>query len=251
MAERLQKLLARGGYGSRRHCEKLIAAGRVTVNGKVAKLGQRADPHKDHIEVDGNTLAFEEPLYIMLNKPKGVISSTEDELRQGRPTVRELVHIPGHLYPVGRLDRQSEGLILLTNDGHLAHRLTHPRFGHEKVYRVELEGLIPADKLDRWRTGMMLDGRRTAPAEITFIRRKGQNSVLQITLREGRKRQIRRISAALGHPVVRLIRKRIGSAEIGDLPVGEWRHLTAREIKALRESVSRSDTQYPEEDIDT
>jgi len=242
--------MAKGGYGSRRRCEKLIAAGRVSVNGEVARLGQKADPKQDLIEVDGKKLVFEEPLYIMLHKPRGVISSTEDELRQGRPTVRELVDVPGHLYPVGRLDRQSEGLILLTNDGHLAHRLTHPRFGHEKVYYAEVEGHILQEKLDRWRKGVMLDGRRTAPAGITFIRRKGQKSMLQITLREGRKRQIRRISAALGHPVVRLIRKRIGPADIGDLPVGQWRHLTAQEILALRESVSSSDAQDREEHIE-
>ncbi|UCG25030.1 MAG: rRNA pseudouridine synthase [Chloroflexota bacterium] len=250
MSERLQKLMARGGYGSRRHCEKLIRAGRVRVNGRIARLGHRADPQHDLIEVDGKKLAFEEPLYIMLHKPKGVISSTQDELRRGRPTVRELVGVPGHLYPVGRLDRQSEGLILLTNDGHLAHRLTHPRFGHEKVYHVEVEGNVPQEKLDRWRNGVVLDGRRTAPAKVTLVRRTGQKSILQVTLREGRKRQIRRVSAALGHPVVRLVRKRIGPADIGDLAAGKWRYLTAQEVRALRESVSSSDASGREDNID-
>lgn len=250
MSERLQKLMARGGYGSRRHCEKLIRAGRVRVNGRIARLGHKADPQHDLIEVDGKKLAFEEPLYIMLHKPKGVISSTQDELRRGRPTVRELVGVPGHLYPVGRLDRQSEGLILLTNDGHLAHRLTHPRFGHEKVYHVEVEGNVPQEKLDRWRNGVVLDGRRTAPAKVTLVRRTGQKSILQVTLREGRKRQIRRVSAALGHPVVRLVRKRIGPADIGDLAAGKWRYLTAQEVRALRESVSSSDASGREDNID-
>jgi pseudouridine synthase len=250
MTEKLQKLMAKGGLGSRRHCEKLIADGRVRVNGEVARLGRRADPQHDRIEVDGRILAIEEPQYIMLHKPRGVISSTEDELRQGRPTVRELVSLPGHLYPVGRLDRQSEGLMLLTNDGHLAHRLTHPRFGHEKVYHVEVEGKVPDEKLSRWRKGVMLDGKRTAPAEIVIIRLGGHNSVLRVTLREGRKRQIRRIAADLGHPVVRLVRKRIGSVEIGDLAEGQWRHLTAQEVHALRESVSGSDIQDREERFD-
>lgn len=250
MAERIQKLMAKAGFGSRRYCEKLIAARRVRVNGRVARLGQKADPQHDRIEVDGKLLTFEEPIYIMLNKPKGVISSTEDELRQARPTVRDLVNLPGHLYPVGRLDMQSEGLILLTNDGHLAHRLTHPRFGHKKVYEVEVEGKITREKLDRWRKGVWLDDRRTVPAEIICIQHKGQNSVLQVTLREGRKRQIRRVAAALGHPVIRLMRTRIGPTEIGELAAGEWRHLTPQEVLALQESVSSSDVRTREERID-
>jgi 23S rRNA pseudouridine2605 synthase len=234
MAERLQKLMARAGYGSRRKCEALISAGRVQVNGRVARLGQKADAANDVIEVDGRLISFEKIVYIKLNKPVGVISSTEDELNQGRRTVRELVDVPGHLYPVGRLDRQSDGLILLTNDGRLAHRLTHPRFGHEKVYDVELEGAIDDGALNRWRRGLYLDGRRTAPAKIDVISRKGSQSRLRITLREGRKRQIRRVAALLGHEVTRLTRMNIGPLELGDLAPGEWRYLNAAEVRALR-----------------
>jgi pseudouridine synthase len=238
MAERLQKLMARAGYGSRRSCEKIIAAGRVNVNGRRARLGQKADPSKDLIEIDGQQISFEKTVYIVLNKPVGVISSTADELNQGRPTIRDLVNVPGHLYPVGRLDKQSQGLILLTNDGKLAHRLTHPSYGHEKVYHVVLEGNISDEKLDQWRRGgLRLDGRRTAPAKIDIKDRSDRSSRLAITLREGRKRQIRRIAAMLGHPVSRLERLNIGPIGLGDIAPGQWRYLTEAEIAALHESV--------------
>jgi pseudouridine synthase len=236
--ERLQKIMARAGYGSRRSCETLISAGRVRVNGRTAKLGLKADPDSDLIEVDGQAISFEELLYIMLNKPKGVLSSTEDELQQGRRTVRDLVDLPGHLYPVGRLDKQSEGLIFLTNDGQLAFRLTHPSFGHDKVYHVEVEGRISDSALERWRKGVLLDGRRTAPAKIEVIYRRNQKSSLRVTLREGRKRQIRRISASFGHPVTRLIRLQLDTIKLGDLEAGQWRYLTEDELLALRESVA-------------
>lgn len=238
MPERLQKLMAKAGYGSRRKCEKLIKAGRVKVNGQPARLGQKANPDSDLIEVDGQQIKFEKPLYIMLNKPAGVISSTVDELRQDRPTIRELVEVPGHLYPVGRLDKQSEGLILLTNDGQLAHRLTHPRYGHTKLYRVDVEGYIDDVQLDLWRKGLKLEGRRTAPAKIKILARDEKGTRLHVTLREGRKRQIRRIAALLGHPVTRLTRLRIGPIELGKIGPGEWRFLTVQEIRALRRSVA-------------
>lgn len=241
MMERLQKILAKAGHGSRRSCESLIAGGRVHVNGRRAILGQKADPNKDVIEVDGRAISFEEPLYIMLNKPKGVLSSTEDELKQGRKTVRDLVPLPGHLYPVGRLDKQSEGLILLTNDGHLAFRLTHPSFGHDKVYHVEVEGRISDSAIEKWRQGVHLEGRRTAPARIEILDRDSRGSSLVVTLREGRKRQIRRISASLGYPVTRLIRLQIGTIELGDLGKGQWRHLTDSEVLMLRDAVSTID----------
>lgn len=250
MAERLQKLLARAGYGSRRKCEALIAAGRVRVNGQAARLGRKADPEVDQIEVDGQPLTFEKPLYIMLNKPKGVLSSTEDELKQQRTTVRDLVELPGHIYPVGRLDKQSEGLILLTNDGDLAHRLTHPRYEHEKLYRVTVEGQISDAKLDRWRKGLPLDGRMTAPAKIEVIKRSPQGTRLYVTLREGRKRQIRRISAELGHPVVQLVRLRIGPTRLSGVAPGEWRHLTADEIRSLRASLNSPGGRPLEEHVD-
>ncbi len=239
MAERLQKLMAQAGLGSRRHNEALIRAGRVRVNGRVAKLGDQADPQRDRVEVDGKPLRFDPLVYIMLNKPKGVLSSTEDELEQGRQTVRDLVDVPGHLYPVGRLDRQSEGLILLTNDGKLAHRLTHPRFGHEKVYNVVVEGHPSAAVLQQWSAGVELDGKPTIPADIQLIERMKDSTRLRIVMREGRKRQIRRVAALLGHPVRHLLRQQIGPLKLGKLRPGQWRKLTPREVQALKRETGR------------
>ena len=250
MAERLQKLMAKAGYGSRRKCEALISAGRVRVNGQVARLGTKANPDVDLVEVDDKAISFERPLYIMLNKPVGVLSSTEDELGQGRPTVRDLVDIPGHIYPVGRLDKQSEGLILLTNDGEMAHLLTHPRYGHEKLYRVKVEGRIPDAKLDQWRNGLLLDDRMTAPATVEVIKRSEPSTVLYVTLREGRKRQIRRISAALDHPVTQLVRLQIGPIKLTGVAPGKWRHLTDDEVRSLRQSLSLASDQISEERLD-
>jgi pseudouridine synthase len=238
MEERLQKIMARAGLGSRRSNEKLIRAGRVRVNGRVARLGEKADPVQDRIEVDGQPLSFDPLVYIMLNKPKGVLSSTEDELEQGRTTILELVDIPGHLYPVGRLDKPSEGLILLTNDGQLAHRLTHPRYEHPKVYRVVVTGRPDAQTLRRWAEGVYLEGQRTAPAEITILEQQPERTALQIILREGRKRQIRRVAALLGHPVETLVREQIGPLKLGDLPPGRWRYLTEAEVDRLKKSVA-------------
>lgn len=238
--------MARANIGSRRSCELIISEGRVTVDGRVARLGDKADPDHDRIAVDGRLLFADrneeesqtDLIYIALNKPRGVISSLEDELEVGRTTVRDLIEIEGkhHIYPVGRLDKPSEGLVLMTNDGALAHRLTHPRYGHEKVYDVTVEGDISEELLDQWRRGVVLDGRITAPAPIEVVERTQQATRLRITLREGRKRQIRRIAAALGHPVQRLIRERIGPLALGDLPSGQWRYLTEREISELKRS---------------
>jgi 23S rRNA pseudouridine2605 synthase len=239
MAERLQKLLARAGLGSRRSSEALIAAGRVRVNGRVAKLGDRAEPGTDRIEVDGKPVSFEKRVYVKLNKPKGVISSTEDELQQGRKTVRDLVAIPGHLYPVGRLDKQSEGLMILTNDGQLAHRLTHPRFGHEKRYRVAVAGSPPATVLDQWRNGVILEDGPTAPVTIQVLNQQRDHTLLLVTMREGRKRQIRRIAAQLGYPVTSLVRQEIGPIQLGDLKPGQWRHLTPEEVQALKKALDQ------------
>ncbi len=238
MEERLQKLMARAGLGSRRENERVISAGRVRVNGRVARLGDKANPLSDLVEVDGRPLALTPGhIYVKLYKPRGVISSLEDELGQGRPVVRDLVPIRGHIYPVGRLDRQSEGLMLLTNDGQLAHRLTHPRFEHNKVYEAVLEGHIPHKDVEQWRKGVMLDEKITAPATIEVIHQSADESQLRITMREGRKRQIRRIAAAFGHPVQRLLRIKIGPLTLGDLQPGEWRLLTEEEIMRLQQSV--------------
>jgi pseudouridine synthase len=241
--ERLQKIMARANLGSRRASEAIIEAGRVVVNGRIAKLGDKADPAVDRIEVDGRPLALsagpasgDKLIYIALNKPRGVISSLEDEMEEGRTTVRDLIQIDAaqHIYPVGRLDKPSEGLVLMTNDGALAHRLTHPRYGHEKVYDVVVEGWMADRQLDQWRRGVMLDGRITAPAPIEVIQRDQESTHLRIVLREGRKRQIRRVAAALGHPVRRLIRERIGPLSLGDLAPGQWRYLTGEEIHQLK-----------------
>jgi pseudouridine synthase len=237
MVERIQKIMSRAGVGSRRESEQLIRAGRVRLNGRVVRLGDKGDLESDLIEVDGQQLKIERRIYIKLYKPKGVISSTEDELRSGRTTVRDLINLPGFLYPVGRLDKQSEGLMILTNDGELTHRLTHPRYQHRKVYSVLLEGDVSEDSLDLWRRGLDLDGRITAPAEIGVEERNGVNTLLRVVLREGRKRQIRRVAASLGHPVLRLIRFGIGPITLGELSEGEWSHLADAELVALREAV--------------
>lgn len=227
--------MARAGLGSRRENEKIIAAGHVRLNGRVAYLGAKADPQLDVIEVNGKKITplDENKIYIILNKPKGVISSLEDELKQNRQTVRDLIPIQGHIYPVGRLDKPSEGLIFMTNDGQLAHKLTHPRYEHEKLYHVELEGAISDASLNDWRRGVDLDGRKTAPAKIDLLTRTKSRTNLRITLREGRKRQIRRIAAAFGHPVQRLIRTAIGPISLGNLKTGQWRHLSNDEIEQL------------------
>jgi pseudouridine synthase len=241
MEERLQKLMAQAGLGSRRENEKVIAAGHVRVNGRVAKLGDKANPYKDRVEVNGRLLKLRgnqsKFVYVALNKPKGVLSSLDDELQQGRRTVRDLVPLPGHIYPVGRLDKQSMGLMLMTNDGDLAHKLTHPRFGHEKTYRVTIEGKIDEETLNQWRRGIYLDGRKTMAAKIKVINQGANFTLLEIVMREGRKRQIRRVANMLGFPVTHLVREKIGPLNLGNLKPGEWRHLTRGEVSALKKVV--------------
>jgi 23S rRNA pseudouridine2605 synthase len=234
MKERTQKILAQAGLGSRRACEQLIAAGRVTINGQVAKLGEKADPEKDRIVVDGRQIKFVQDLiYIAIYKPRGVLSTVAAP--DPRPTVRDLVELQGHFYPVGRLDVDSEGLILLTNDGELANRLTHPRFGHEKEYRVLVARRPDEAQLATWRRGVVLeDGYRTAPAQVEVESLAGKGTWLRVILREGRKRQIREIGMQLGLPVVRIIRVRIGTLLLGKLKPREWRHLTAQEVADLK-----------------
>jgi len=242
MEERLQKILAQAGYGSRRSCEELIVQGRVRVNGRRAELGQKADVSRDQVSVDGETIARLEKLtYIALHKPVGVVSSLA---AQGeRQTVTDLVPAAVRLYPVGRLDVDSEGLVLLTNDGELTNRLTHPRFGVEKEYRVQVKGAPDEERLEAWRRGIILEGRRTLPAKVAreSYRREGAHNAtwLRMIMREGRKHEIRDIGLTLGMPVERLIRVRLGSLELGDLRVGQWRELTNAEIAALRQSVNK------------
>lgn len=232
--ERLQKLLAQAGYGSRRACEEFITAGRVRVNGQVAILGQKADPAVDKITLDGKLIAAPEKLtYIALYKPRNVISSLDDEV--GRKTVRDLIPESGHLYPVGRLDWDSEGLILMTNDGDLTNRLTHPRYGHQKEYRVLVARRPDPEQLETWRRGVVLeDGYKTAPAGVFVEAGAGKGAWLRVMMGEGRKRQIREIGSLLGLPVVRIVRVRIGTLKLGTLKPGEWRHLTAGEVAELK-----------------
>jgi 23S rRNA pseudouridine2605 synthase len=235
MEERLQKLLAFAGYGSRRACEGIIEEGRVIVNDRVAELGQKADPAIDHILVDGKPVRTDRPhTYVIIHKPLGVLSDERDG-ESRFPTVRALVPLSGHLYPVGRLDLRSEGLVLLTDDGELANVLTHPRYEHTKEYRACVEGHPTEETLDKWRLGVFLDGTRTAMADVTVMEREPKHTWLRIVLREGRKRQIRRIGAMLGHPVRRLVRVRIGPIQLGTLRPGEWRHLREGEVKQLIE----------------
>ncbi len=238
--QRLQKILAAAGLGSRRACEELICQGQVTVNGQVAQLGQKADPDHDRITVDGKPVQTDSPrIYVALHKPRGVLSDEGDG--SGRlSTVRDLVPFQGHLYPVGRLDLRSEGLILLTNDGELNHLLTHPRYEHAKEYHVYVAGCPSNETLKQWRRGVFLDGRRTAPADVSILRREQDHTWLRVVLREGRKRQIRRVAAMLGHPVHRLIRVRIGPLQLGELKPGQWRTLTDAEVKALQSAARKS-----------
>jgi 23S rRNA pseudouridine2605 synthase len=240
MEERLQKIMAKAGLGSRRAAEELIAAGRVRVNGNVANLGMKADPARDKIEVDGRPVAAPENLvYIALYKPRGVITAAESP--EGRPTVRDLVPLPGHLYPVGRLDIDSEGLILLTNDGELANRLTHPRYGHEKEYKVLVAARPDEEQLATWRRGVVLeDGTRTLPAEVRFEAAQGKGAWLRVVLREGKKRQIREVGKTIGLPVVKIIRVRIGALQLGGLKPREWRQLTAEEVQGLKGGLVKS-----------
>lgn len=233
MAERVQKVMARAGLGSRRACEALIQAGRVTVNGRTPELGTTVDPMRDEIRVDGERLPrAESPVYIALYKPVGVVSTVRAQ--DGRATVRELVPMAERLYPVGRLDAESEGLILLTNDGELANRLTHPRYGHEKEYRVLLNRSPDEAQLAAWRHGVVLeDGARGLPAAVQREPGAAEAAWIRVILREGRKRQIRETARALGLRVRRLVRIRLGNLRLGEMKPGEWRRLSAAEVKHL------------------
>lgn len=238
MPERLQKILAQAGYGSRRACEDFITAGRVRLNGKIAELGQKADPAVDTITVDGKPIPAVETLtYIALHKPRMVLSTVEAERGDDRQTVRDLVVAPQHVYPVGRLDFESEGLVLMTNDGDLTNRLTHPKFGHEKEYRVLLAKRPDQAQLDAWRRGVILeDGYRTAPLEVRFESAQGKGAWVRVIMKEGRKRQIRETCKQLGLPIVRIVRIRIGTLRLGSLKPRQWRYLTMQEVNELKGS---------------
>jgi 23S rRNA pseudouridine2605 synthase len=233
-AERLQKVMAHAGVASRRKSEDLIRQGRVMVNGRVVtRLGTKVDPVRDDIRVDGRRIRVTpDHVYIVLNKPQGVISSMVD--RRGRQALGDLVSVPERLYPVGRLDLDSEGLILLTDDGELANFLTHPRYEHEKEYRVLVNGQVSDETLEAWQQGVVLEGRPTAPAQVEILGHRGADTVLRVVMHEGRKRQIRRVAELLGHPVRQLERVRLGPLYLGALEVGQWRYLTPREVNSLQ-----------------
>ena len=233
MKERLQKILSAAGVCSRRAAEGYLTAGRITVNGEMAQLGQQADPETDDIRVDGVPLDREpEAVYLMLNKPRGYVTTVSDE--QGRKTVMDLLTgVHTRIYPVGRLDRDSEGLLLLTNDGALTQRLLHPSHEVSKEYRVTVSGPVEhaAENLRRIRD---VAGMAIRPAEVQMLHREGNRAELRIVIHEGRNRQIRRMCARCGLEVLRLQRVREHCLELGTLPLGQWRYLTAAEIAALK-----------------
>ena len=240
-SERLQKILAQAGYGSRRTCEDFITAGRVRVNGQVASLGQKADSASDKITLDGKSIAAAEAMiYIALHKPRNVLSTVETEKGDGRRTVRDLVDVAGSFYPVGRLDYESEGLVLMTNDGDLANRLTHPRYGHEKEYKVLLAKRPDQKQVEAWKRGVVLeDGYKTKPVGVHFDKPQGKGVWLRIIMKEGRKRQIRETCKQLGLPIVSIVRVRMGSLRLGNLKPRQWRYLTSSEISELKKSTRK------------
>jgi pseudouridine synthase len=240
--ERLQKILSRSGVASRRAAEALITAGRVSVNGAtVTALGSKADAAVDDIRLDGRRIRTPQPLrYILLSKPPGYVSTRSDPQR--RPTVLDLLPQVGeYVYPVGRLDYDTAGLLLLTNDGDLTVALTHPRHGVERTYEAQVAGIPDAAALERLRRGIPLDGHRTLPADVALVTRgrAAETSVLVITIREGRNRQVRRMCEAIGHPVRRLVRTRIGPIADRRLRPGQWRELAPAEVRALKALADR------------
>jgi 23S rRNA pseudouridine2605 synthase len=235
--ERLQKVLARAGLGSRRACEELIAAGRVSVDGETAVLGRRVDPETARITVDGVPVATRADLvHYLLNKPARVVSTASDP--EGRPTVVDLVPAEPRVFPVGRLDWDTEGLLVLTNDGDLTQVLTHPSHGVEKEYLAEVDGVPTRATLRRLREGVPLDDGPSAPAKVQLVQDRGDHAAVALTIHEGRNRQVRRMLDAVGHPVRRLVRVRIGPVTDPSLAPGEWRPLTPAEVRALHASVA-------------
>ena len=232
--ERVQKILAQADFGSRRKCEDIIRAGRVMVNGKTIPLGAKADPNKDVILVDGEKIGGKfQSRFIVVNKPKGVLSTNEAPENDNRQAIRDLVDVPGHLFTIGRLDADSEGLMVLTNDGQVANRVSHPRYEHTKTYKVTVKGKVRRETLEKWESGIWLDNSRTAACSVTILQSSKRSTVLRIVMVEGRKRQIRRVASILGHPVIRLVRTHIGKLGLGTLRKGAWYQLESSEIEAM------------------
>jgi len=235
--ERVQKLMARANIASRRKSEGIIEEGRVQVNGKTITLGDKADPNRDTITVDGERLKLKnvDMRYYVFHKPTNVLSTNIKQGDDKRPTVRELVDVEGHLFSIGRLDAESEGLMVLTNDGDLANKLSHPRYEHTKTYKVTVYGTPDAQTLAQWENGVWLDGSRTAPCYIRVLEEGNETTILRIVMIEGRKRQIRRIASMLGHPVQRLVRTHIGQLGLGTLKRGAWYSLSEEEVAYMLE----------------
>lgn len=235
---RLQKVLAQAGMGSRRACDELVGSGRVRVNGVVADLGTRVDPERDVVEVDGRRVELNSsPVVLMLNKPSGMVTTMSDD--RGRPCVGDLVRgYPQRLFHVGRLDEETEGLLLLTNDGDLAHRLMHPSHGVYKTYLVEVRGRVEPGIVRQLLSGVELGDGLAAADAAQVLSANDRWSVLELVLHEGRKHIVRRMCRAVGHPVEHLRRTRLGSLELGDLPLGDMRELTAQEVANLVHSIS-------------
>jgi len=238
LKERLQKYMAHTGLASRRVCEEMIRAGRVTVNGRRAVLGTVVDPTKDRILVDGKPIGRpERKRYLIVHKPKGYVTTARDQF--ARKTVLDLVTgVSERVYPVGRLDYDSEGLVLLTNDGRLANGIMHPSYGLEKVYLVTVAGAITGSALKQLRRGVMLEDGMTQPAQVELLMQDNDESMLRIAIQEGRNRQVRRMCQAVGFPVRRLVRIAIGPIKLGKLKVGEMRELTPAEVSKLKQAVN-------------
>ncbi len=240
---RIQKVLSEQGILSRRKAEEAVAQGRVTVNGRPCKIGQPVDPRRDIITLDGQRLEFErnrQSVVLMLHKPRGVVTTTSDE--KGRKNVMDLLaNYPQRVYPVGRLDMQSEGLLLLTNDGELANRIMHPRSHLGKTYRITVRSLVTEEQMVDLSTGVSLDGRPTLPAKVHVLSSEPGRSVLQLTIFEGRNRQVRRMCEAVGLEVARLRRTSVGPIKLGMLPPGQYRELTPAELSALRGALTKAE----------
>jgi pseudouridine synthase len=233
--ERVQKIMAKADIGSRRKCEEIIRQGRVRVNGEVIEVGAKADPSVDKIVVDGELISIENrnPLFIVVNKPKGVLSTNKAPDGDSRPTIRDLIEVPGHLFTIGRLDADSEGLMILTNDGEITNKVSHPRYEHTKTYKVTVKGRVNKQTVEKWETGVWLDNSRTAACSVKILETSKYSSILRIVMVEGRKRQIRRVATILGHPVMKLVRTHIGQLGLGTLRKGAWYQLDEFEIGVM------------------
>lgn len=240
--ERIQKILAKAGIASRREAERMVIEGRVAVNGKIIDtLGFKADPSKDHIRVDGKRLkGFEPKVTLLLNKPRGYLSTVKDP--QGRPTVMKLLQrVKRRIYPVGRLDFDAEGLLLLTNDGGLAHLLSHPRFSIPRTYWVKVGGVPDEKRLAQLKRGVMLVDGKASVVSFSILRKGEKNSWIQVVVTEGRNRLVKRIFSAIGHPVLKLKRIGFGPIQLGNLPIGQFRYLTPEELNRLKAEGSNSE----------